>query len=647
MDTPVTPTELLSTEVVGFDLGHGETALALSQVATTSEPQILDIQNQRSFITAVALHPKRGVIIGEDAYTARHLDSLHVRFKSAQVEKPEVAEPIKLFVRRIHELLQENGLIQGQPHTQFVVGCPSGWSPEMRQRYAKLMQAAGLNDVTIIAESRAAFIHAREASELRLSPERLHGTVLIVDVGSSTTDFTAVHNLHERYIDFGDVQLGAGLIDRSIFNWVLAKHPQREDLEAIFQRAPQYDALCELKCRTVKETFFSNEARWVDEAASDTLKLPSSPPLFFDVELTAKDMAEILRTPVLNGQDWLTAFRNALLHAREQMQDALPSLVFLTGGASRMEFTRELCQAIFPEADVVRGQEPELAIARGLARAGRIDRKARAFRQETHHFLESDELHRLVETRVPQLLKLVADTLLSTLPEAVILPTFEAWQRGEIKTLNDLQPSLEKRMEAWLSSAAGQKMLTPAVERWFRESIGPLLEQQLNPICDRYQIPRTAFNLQTQNHWRGQLPDGLLTDSNQVWHFMQGIDTITGLIISIVLANVAGGSGIALVMQGPVGMIIGFIVGLVAFAVSRKAAEHWLRSTDLYLFMRRLASVDRLQHKLEKNRPALYDSLISSLEQNSETVERITHDVSTSIQAQLNRAVEEVMVLIR
>lgn len=647
MDTQFTPAELLATEVVGFDLGHGESALALTRVATTSEPQILEIQNQRSFITAVALHPKRGVIIGDDAYTARQLDSLQVRFKSAEVHKPAVADPIKLFVRRVHELLLEQGLIRGQPETQFVVGCPSGWSPATRQRYAQLMQAAGLESVTIIAESRAAFIHARESRELRLSSERLKGTVLIVDIGSSTTDFTAVHNLHERYIDFGDVQLGAGLIDRAIFNWVLQRHPQQEALNAIFQRAPQYDALCELKCRTVKETFFANEYRWVDEPASDTIKLPTSPPIFFDVELTASDMAAILQQPLLHGQDWITAYREALQQARQQMQGDLPRLVFLTGGASRMEFTREICQAVFPEADIVRGQEPELAIARGLACAGRIDRKAFAFRREANAFLQSDELDRLIETRVPALLKLVATSLLDQLPDAVILPVFRAWQTGEIRTLNELQPALEQQMTAWLYSAEGQHVLTPAVERWFRESISPRLEQQLNPICDRYQIPRTAFNLQTDTHWHGQLPEGLLTDSNQVWHFMQGIDTITGLIISIVLANVAGGSGVALVMQGPIGMSIGFIIGIVAFAMSRKAAEQWLRSTDLYLFMRRWASEERLQAKLASNRELLQQTLVDSLEDNSDILDRITHDVSASIQAQLNQAAEEVMVLIR
>lgn len=67
-----------ATEMVGFDLGHGESALAKAMASATTEPEPLYIQGQKSFITAVAHHPQKGVLIGEDAYMARGLDSLRV-----------------------------------------------------------------------------------------------------------------------------------------------------------------------------------------------------------------------------------------------------------------------------------------------------------------------------------------------------------------------------------------------------------------------------------------------------------------------------------------------------------------------------------------------------------------------------------------
>ena len=43
-----------SDEFIGFDLGHGETALGRAFGATTREPEILEYRGERSFVTAVA-----------------------------------------------------------------------------------------------------------------------------------------------------------------------------------------------------------------------------------------------------------------------------------------------------------------------------------------------------------------------------------------------------------------------------------------------------------------------------------------------------------------------------------------------------------------------------------------------------------------
>ena len=55
-----------SDEFIGFDLGHGETALGRAFGATIREPEILEYRGERSFVTAVA-KTKDGVKIGADA----------------------------------------------------------------------------------------------------------------------------------------------------------------------------------------------------------------------------------------------------------------------------------------------------------------------------------------------------------------------------------------------------------------------------------------------------------------------------------------------------------------------------------------------------------------------------------------------------
>ena len=81
---------LKEVEIIGFDLGHGETAVALAMLSATAEPQMLDLYGTRSILTAVAQHPTRGVLIGDDAFLSRNVRSLHIAFKSPNVERREV-----------------------------------------------------------------------------------------------------------------------------------------------------------------------------------------------------------------------------------------------------------------------------------------------------------------------------------------------------------------------------------------------------------------------------------------------------------------------------------------------------------------------------------------------------------------------------
>jgi molecular chaperone DnaK (HSP70) len=90
------------------------------------------------------------------------------------------------------------------------------------------------------------------------------------------------------------------------------------------------------------------------------------------------------------------------------MREYSPRLILLTGGASRMGFTSELCDKVFPDTRVVRGAEPEFAIARGLAGAGRIELKTAAFREEVGSLIASGKTRLAIESSLPALWDAVA-----------------------------------------------------------------------------------------------------------------------------------------------------------------------------------------------------------------------------------------------
>ena len=121
-----------------------------------------------------------------------------------------------------------------------------------------------MKHVQVVSESRAAFMYARESGELRVSDDLLTLPTLIVDAGSSTTDFTFVADLAEESLsacDFGESALGGGLLDRLLLEKNVDRCPEREALRGVFRRFPQYYARAELEARKVKEMFFTQQAR--------------------------------------------------------------------------------------------------------------------------------------------------------------------------------------------------------------------------------------------------------------------------------------------------------------------------------------------------------------------------------------------------
>lgn len=98
-------------KIIGFDLGHGETALTWVRADNSeSEPQSLLINNRKSQITAIAHHPNKGVIIGEMACQMSDATLFEIAFKT---RKFNVIEYKKVF-KSLSKLFTNISLIQNK-----------------------------------------------------------------------------------------------------------------------------------------------------------------------------------------------------------------------------------------------------------------------------------------------------------------------------------------------------------------------------------------------------------------------------------------------------------------------------------------------------------------------------------------------------
>jgi hypothetical protein len=101
------PKSQTNLEIVGFDLGHGETSVSVTRSSSSSPPQIVDIDGKSSIITAVAVTNK-GVVIGEDAYEFENPDKLSILFKSYGTGLLKRDKSLKVFLGKLFTTLPLN-----------------------------------------------------------------------------------------------------------------------------------------------------------------------------------------------------------------------------------------------------------------------------------------------------------------------------------------------------------------------------------------------------------------------------------------------------------------------------------------------------------------------------------------------------------
>jgi len=636
-------------ETIGFDLGHGETAVAKARVESIESPEMLEVNNKKVQITALGWHPDLGYLVGEQALIQAGVTQLKISFKEKPNNDPNYRKTIRSFLETYYRLLKEGKQIEGGETSQFYVGCPSGWSVGDREEYQKLLKEAGITLLSVVPESRAAFMQAKEAGKLDF--DKLRSAVLLVDIGSSTTDFTLVKSLHEIPLDFGRNALGASLIDKAIFARTLTNHGQRELLERVFEDYPHHQARCEIACRKAKEDYFSNEQLYSNSQSFARGFESINEQIFFIPQVNRLVMEEILNQPLpeLEGKSWMQSFREAVDEAKEKLdqQGIVPKVVLMTGGASRMKFTRELCEKIFPEPEtqVRPDPEPERCIALGLARVGRWDLRATAFKEELNKLFDSKKLDELIDKHIPELIELLIQPMSEGLIENAVKAGLKDWQNNKIRTLADLESSMKTQAEQWLKSDRARQLIKNKSVTWFNSKIQPDLAQETDPICRKFQIPRSSLRFE-----EGIDPD-VVNPELSIGDAILA-DTVA-FIVNVVIGGGTIGSIIALILTGhltwPIVLIYGVSVLAAGVELTRSKVQQaikenvdipsWTRSSFL-----NDSKIDDISQRIK---PELEEVLRKQLTENRQAFDELIAKVGQELKKALNTKAEEAVILIQ
>ena len=624
-----------SDEFIGFDLGHGETALGRAFGATIREPEILEYRGERSFVTAVA-KTKDGVKIGADAVNLSFMGKnpeIWVKFKGRELSRAEIKAPTQLFTKSLIGGLTADGIIRGPKESRFIVGCPSGWSEETRADYQKLFEGAGLKTVRIVPESRAALMTALEQGYLSIEDAR--SSVLIVDIGSSTTDFTYCRDMDAE--DVGHNILGSGLLDTEIFKINLARQKSRKQIEKLIKRYPHYQPIMEYWCRLAKEQYFTGQ-----EIPVEMIKrLPVDGGVLFEIRIDKEDAKAVLETPLesLNNYSWQTAFDFALRETIENLGGRAPDTVLLTGGASRLPLVLPATQKVFPKAKVVRGSEPEFAIARGLAWLGRFEFLHASFKSSVAEMLANDgTVYSKARNASTALGTKLAPVLVDAMAANCIVPVFQDWRSGKIKSLEDVEGELSGRVKSWLQSESATAVLKPVIDDWFAQ-LQRDIERETDPLCRDHGLPAMVLSLDDSQHISRHLED--LAVSAPKVNTMESDTalmgtTLTALIISALLAKA---NLFAPLFLNPIGLVVGGVVAGGSFIYGRKALEGRFKGANVPRLARQIMTDGRIRRAAAKQRPELIQVVTEAWE--VAAAERFTGELTETLRAALTERADD------
>lgn len=383
---------------IGIDFGHGETIASrapgigdhmVSQIALTNS------NNYNEWRVVSAVGKKDGKWSLVSGKWDRNLADLREGFKSLNMS-PRDKESMREFAKLIFErILSDNKLsLEFDPesgHKNFVLGiaCPSGWEseiPNAEHTYLEFFRnECGLPVDLCIKESDAAFFSKYKIGEY--GPE---DTVLVIDLGSSTIDFTTFSNSKCWKEGCGSNTFGAHKIDDILLNAVKTYGNNAQNTKLVNElrgehgRCDEYISLC---VREAKEDFYALSER------DPNTKIAKEP----TVDFTPLAITYAAMCPKWEGNIFDHAIQyiatnkeyNNLIHnyksgikqelenlkKRLDANNIHPNKVLLSGGASSMPFIQQYTLDIFgirPDVD----EQPERVVSDGIALYAKTQRDA-------------------------------------------------------------------------------------------------------------------------------------------------------------------------------------------------------------------------------------------------------------------------------
>lgn len=367
--------------IIGIDFGHGETSAAFYDLKTQEKKDLNILPGLTVVKSAVAILEQEGketICVGDAAIiNAPFAKDFQISFK----KRPSEMTPIERhrmvsFMKGVYAgILNNHPDYKTRNHVVYIAR-PSQdkfWKSE-ENAYLQIAEDAGLPVAGIQKESRAAYFRARTQPDSKIDSYVKDG-VLIVDFGSSTIDFTYLNSILSKPIDDG-CPCGASQVERTLLEYAMdtSSDYAMEQFAQLYRNKKNsipYNQIL-YQFRVAKEQFYSNPLMRDFRLVLDFEDITSSD----GSPISGSGSFKISRqkvNDVLN--EYIEQIKQEVVQFKEELKGQPVVGVFLTGGASRMDFVRQIFMEIFnlDEAHCPSDDNPSVIVSQGVAHLSYAD----------------------------------------------------------------------------------------------------------------------------------------------------------------------------------------------------------------------------------------------------------------------------------
>lgn len=617
--------------IIGIDFGHGETSAAISELewnksAGTSEQKVRDIDMDRNakkkvIVSAICKTPDGRYHIGNEAFEPDNLiegTQLSICFKQAPKKMDGEREQLMIaYMKTVYEriLSYEENLKLGN-HIVYIAR-PSGWVDEVtKELYRQMAIQAGIPLGGLTSESRAAIFYAMSPN-VGFAKEVSQGAI-VFDLGSSTLDFTYLSDKAENPIDYG-YDLGASAIEQTIYDQLILP---TEGVNEFVDAYPQYVDALRFKARLIKEEAYSKDAETrtslkfsLDQVMSDECE-DIEKYEDVDVKIKFKNVGELNRL-IEGSVNYLSRMKEAMIDYRDNhIHGKKVHGVFLTGGASRMNFIIPLITEVFNLSEnqvKIDGDNPSLTISRGIASLGAADAATDVLVSELEKKIPS--LVNTSDLQGPLILKL-AETVSDSSWKAVAdaCNNFKKVRLNQSMEMKDLENMIKQYLDAYKEHELPH-IISTTFSKYLRET-SDNIRIELNKIISYY-----APGREIRSVGMGNLSTGSAIG--------QELNKMADSIAEICAKNTT--STISKVLWAALGVFLWGVFAVLYYAV--KGVINFFRSEE----SKRKDLCKKIEEKEEEIKRNVLEELFDKLSNNTE----FTSVVSTNMEQYFNKLVIE------